>query len=245
MLEELQKLFNRIDELTLRERAIILAGLLIIMFLAWYSYLMEPLAKTQKLLLSELNEKHHQLQVLNEQFELMTLKRTRDPNAANRAKLAKLRGEIAKVTEQVKSRTSSLVSPDSMPEVLRRVLAESSGLNLLALKGLGSSPLVAPKSPQSGVSKQRAGSKAAVRREAVNSAKQASPDAGLGNAYKHGMEIQFSGDFPSTLEYMRKLEKLPWGFYWGGVDFKIKKYPQAKTSIRLFTLSLDSKWIGT
>lgn len=245
MPEGLQKLINRIDELTLRERAIILAGMLIVLFLAWYSYLMEPLAKTQKFLLSELNQKHQQLQALNEQFELMTQGHTRDPNAANRAKLAKLRIELAKVTEQVKSRTSTLVSPDVMTDVLRRVLEESSGLSLLALKGLGSSPLVKSETVHPGAAKQRAHRGTTAERKAINSARRADSDAGLGNAYKHGMEIQFSGDFFSTLNYMRKLEKLPWGFYWGRVDFKVKNYPQAKASIRLFTLSLDSKWIGT
>lgn len=240
----LQRLFDRVDELTLRERAIVLAGMLIVFFLAWYSYLMEPLAKTQKFLLTELNQKHHQIQALNEQFELLTLRHIKDPNAANRTKLAKLRAEIAKVTKQVESRTSTLVSPDVMPDVLRRVLEESSGLNLLALKGLGSSPLVKAEPPPARASKRRTVHKAAGRK-VVNSRRRADADAGLGNAYKHGMEIQFSGDFFSTLDYMRKLEKLPWGFYWGEVDFKVKKYPQAKASIRLFTLSLDSKWIGT
>jgi MSHA biogenesis protein MshJ len=222
-----------------------LGGILIVLFLGWYSYLMEPLTKTQANLLARLNQKHQQLQLLNERFELLTQARHRDPNAANRAKLAKLHKELARVTERVRNTTSTLVSPNAMPDLLRRVLEQSSGLNLLALKGLGSSPLVKPVNA-GGAAKGRNGREhGAARQAAAKSGGQPAHEVELANAYKHEMEIQFSGDYFSTLEYMRKLEKLPWGFFWDKVEFKVKKYPQAKASIRLFTLSLDSNWIGT
>lgn len=237
-MEELQKIINRVDELTLRERAIILAGLLIVLFLGWYSYLMEPLALQEKNLLAELDQKHRQLQILNDQFELLTRSRSVDPDAEAKEQLAKLRAEDTAVAKQVQSTTSTLISPDQMPDVLRKVLQQSDGLDLLAVKGLGSSPLVATEKSGSGPARN-GGLKG---EEGTNSG----PDnEQLGNAYKHGLEIQFSGSFFATLQYMRKLEKLPWGFFWDGVELDVKDYPQATASIRLFTLSLDSGWIGT
>ena len=58
------------------------------------------------------------------------------------------------------------------------------------------------------------------------------------------MKIVFEGDFFQTVDYMRKLEKLEWGFFWDEVSFEMKEYPQASITITLYTISLNPNWIG-
>lgn len=62
--------------------------------------------------------------------------------------------------------------------------------------------------------------------------------------YKHGIELTFSGNFVNTLAYMKSLESLSWYIYWDKIDYQVKKYPLAETTIRAYTLSFEESWLG-
>jgi len=242
VLNRINALFNRVDELTLRERAVVLGGLLTLLFLGWYTYLMEPILKQEKSLLAELETKRKQLQTLNEQFEMLADSRKVDPNEASRQRLAGLKQEEARIREELQSATEHLVAPELMPDVLRQVLKSAQGLTLVKLNGLGSTPLVQPASKAGAEPPVGA---AATTQQTGGTGTGQGGGTGLEGAYKHGMQIQFNGDFFSTMEYMRQLEQLQWRFFWDSINFAVGEYPEATTSIRLFTLSLKSNWIGT
>lgn len=238
LLERLKKQIARIDELSLRERAVILAAMLTLLFLGWYAYLIEPLKLTEKTLVSELDKKRGQLQTLNDQFTLMSDKQKQDPNAIARERLQKLREEQKQLTEELRGATANLVAPELMPEVLRSMLKSAEGLTLISMRGLGSTPLFqAPADAKPA----KPGAPAAPA-EAEDAPK--SPGV-LDSAYKHGVQMEFSGDFFATLEYLKRLEALEWKFFWDSVTFDVQDYPQAMTTVRVFTLSLDKHWIGT
>lgn len=235
-METLQQLLSRIDELTLRERAIILAAVLLVLSLGWYTQLMEPLMQKEKVLLSNLDAKQRQLLLVNQQFTLLAKRQSGEPDEIDRKKLADLRSQIKLVKEDIKATAANLVPPESMPEILRLILNKSDGLTLLKLKGLGSQPLITDTATEEG---NKAAAAKADKGQKENSGQE------LHSAYKHGMEIEFSGSFFPTLDYIKKLENLEWGFFWGQVNFKVEKYPKAVTKITLYTLSLDPDWIGT
>ncbi|MFQ5659806.1 MAG: type II secretion system protein GspM [Gammaproteobacteria bacterium] len=227
---KVKQLMARIDELTLRERVIVMASVLLVLILSWYTYLMEPLMKEEKQLISALDTKRGQLQGLNDQFLKMTRASERDPDRMNREELKNLRGQVAQIKQDIKNTAAHLVPPESMPDVLRMVLNKSKGLTLLKLNGLGSTPLIAP------AKDDKAGKKAATAGTQVNNE--------LGSAFKHGMRIEVTGSFFETLDYLHALEKLERGFFWDQVSFEVKEYPDATVTITLYTLSLNSNWIG-
>jgi MSHA biogenesis protein MshJ len=239
MLERLKKLIERIDELTLRERAVILAALLTLLFLGWYAYLIEPLKVTEKSLVSELERKRGQLQALNDQVTLMAEQQKKDPGAQARERLKQLREEEKLLSEELRGATANLVAPELMPEVLRSMLKSADGLTLISLRGLGSTPLL--KASEATPPEKTAGSKSAE--PAPQAAAQ--PPGVLDGAYKHGVQMEFTGDFFATLGFLRRLEALEWKFFWEAVTFDVNAYPQATATIRVFTLSLDQHWIGT
>jgi MSHA biogenesis protein MshJ len=43
---------------------------------------------------------------------------------------------------------------------------------------------------------------------------------------------------------MRKLEKLPWRFYWQGVEIETKKYPKNIITLEVYTLGFREGLIG-
>ena len=218
---------SRVDELSLRERAIVFAGVLIVLFLGWYTYLMEPLVKEQQRLFSELDSKHGQLASLNSQFDKMTTAVQADPEAQGRHRIDALNRQIADLQQDLKAATANLVSPEAMPEILRLVLNRSRGLTLLKLTGLGGTPLLVKTDTGDGKS-PRQGSAA---------------KGDLGAAFKHGMQIEFRGDFFETLAYLRALEGLQQGFFWDKVKFEVQDYPDSVTTLTLYTLSLNPNWI--
>jgi MSHA biogenesis protein MshJ len=233
-MESLNRFLGRIDELTLRERAIVFGGLITLLFVGWYVWLMEPLMKEEKVLTAELEARRQQFAELNEQFTKLAENRRLDPNAARRTRLAALREEEKSLSEQLQGATADLVTPELMPDLLRAVLKSSSGLHLVRLTGLGSQPLVEPLAEgarQGGTPKNEGG-------------KPAGEDV-LEGAYRHGLRIEFQGDYFSTLDYLHRLEGLEWQFFWDNLHFSVSEYPRATTSIEVFTLSLSRDWIGT
>jgi len=62
--------------------------------------------------------------------------------------------------------------------------------------------------------------------------------------YQHSFEVEFEGDYLSTLSYLEALRELPWRFFWSRIDYKVNAYPVAGVKLRLYTLSLSKEWIG-
>ena len=227
-MNRIKQLLARIDELNLRERAIVFGGVLVMLFLGWYTTLMEPLMKEEKRLQSELNSKRDQLFTLSSQFEQMTGAAGKDPTAEYRRNLDQLNQQVVLLEQDLKETTANLVSPESMPEILRMVLNKSRGLTLMRLTGLGGTPLVVVDTPTG--KKDTPGANEIARDD-------------LGAAFKHGMKIEFRGDFFETLEYIRALEGLERGFFWDNIQYEVLDYPDSVTTITLYTLSLNQDWI--
>ena len=126
--------------------------------------------------------------------------------------------------------TQNLVSPQEMPKVLESVLHKTGGLTLISLKSLGVAPLI--------VAKETEDTESAIEPEQKLTADN------IDNAYKHRLRIEFVGDYFTTLDYLRSLEELEWGFFWDNFEYKVTEYPDARAAIEIFTLSLREEWIG-
>jgi MSHA biogenesis protein MshJ len=226
-MEAIRKYLARIDELSLRERAILMGGILVILFLGWYTWLMEPLIKEETALQAQLTSKRNQLQLLNTQFEQLSRRQHTDPDDAGRQRLGELRRQFAQVEQELLQATVNLVPPEIMPDILQQVLNRSQGLSLIRLQGLGGTPLIANAN------------------DGVPATDQPGPATGsnLVTAYKHGMLIEFRGDYLNTLNYINALEDMEWGFLWDTIDYRVTAYPEAIITLKLYTLSLNKHWI--
>ena len=231
-MDKIKVYMERIDELTIRERGMILLAVLAVMIFLWDTFLMSPLDVRQQSLQAKLESKRAEIDALSIQTGQLIKKQKQDPNAELRAELQSLRQELTTVDKAINSTAQELVDPARMPELLRTVINRTDNLNLTALNGLGVSPLLANKGEQGQSSSSPAD-------DGSNNGN----DQSLTAAYKHGMNVEFRGGYLQTLEYLRKLEALEWNFFWDRIEFQVKDYPDSSASIRLFTLSLTSDWI--
>ena len=229
-MEQLTQLRDRIDELTLRERLAVFACTVVVIFFLWDLFLMQPLAKQEKQFKSMIQQKQSEQFALNSQIADLVVQGENDPDRLNRENLKQLRKQLQQVESNVKASTQKLVTPENMAMILQTVLRETRGLELIHVKGLGAEPVV----------------KVTVMPEEEVEEDQLPQTAGspIDNAYKHGLRIEFEGDYLTTLEYVKALEQLDWEFFWDSLEFEVIEYPRSKASINVFTLSLDENWIG-
>lgn len=233
MKERLKQLANRIDALSVRERAIIFFGLIAVLFSLWDALLSTPLANKQKALIAEMNSKNSERLVLNTRLQELIESSQQDPDAENRKRLQLLRNKLSALESELAASTRNLVSPEEMPVLLESVLLQTRGLSLNSLKSLGVKPLVEQDEKQP-----------SAKTPDVAAAENNLNANNISSAYKHGLRIEFDGDYFSTMAYLKKLEELEWGFFWDNFTLNVQGYPATGAAIEIFTLSLSKNWIG-
>lgn len=232
-MKKLQEWQDKIDNLSLRERAAIFFCSLTVVYFVWDMLLMQPLQVTEKRVQSQLQQKQTEQAALNTQIQQLVAGERTDPDRAGREKLQMLKSQLREIELRVQESTQQLVSPKQMAVMLESVLRKVKGLELLEVRGMGSEPIIKPKQPAA----------TGAKPEAQVASEQA-PVSVVQNAYKHGLRIRFKGDYMGTLEYIRELENSGWGFFWESLEFEVKEYPDSIAVITVFTLSLDKNWIG-
>jgi MSHA biogenesis protein MshJ len=226
--DKLNAWIEKIDALTIRERAMIMLAILAVLIFTWDKLFMMPLDAKRKSMNAEFEIKRAELAALSIQVQQAIMAQAVDPNAASRDKLAQLRIELAGIESRVRDTTVDMIEPTRMPEVLRSVINQINNLTLTNLKGLGSSPLVA-------VTEAKPSPETEAGTEADNQYGSA--------AFKHGLQIRLRGDYLTTLEYLRRMEKLQWRVFWDSLEFRVGEYPDAESVLTIYTLSLTRDWI--
>jgi len=150
--------------------------------------------------------------------QAVTARREVDPDRENRQRLAILEEELTKSRMQLAEKIVSLISPQEMPELLKELLRRQKGLQLTRLENLPP--------------------------EELNLGEKVSEKKLSTGLYRHRLQIEFAGDYLSTLRYLRELEKLPGNLVWQQLEIETLEYPKAKVTLEVFTLSLDPGWIG-
>lgn len=230
----LKTLQNRVDSLNLRERAMLLCGVLVIFYFLFDLFVMQPLEISQRRVQNALVQKNAEMIALNVQLQQIATTSGEDQQEQDRHELQRLRQELTALDQALKQATANLVPPQDMPKLLQRVLGQTDGLRLKKVTSLGSSPLVLGEpAVQDGEPGEAPAQPVAEVETSV-----------VSTAYKHGLQIEFEGDFFNTLDYMRRLEDLEWNFFWDGIAFKVVEYPEATGTLSLFTISLNKDWIG-
>lgn len=207
---------ERIDAMSLRERAIIFFAAAAVLYLVLNTLLISPQIERQRSMGSEIAQQQAAQRQLNEQIQALARTRTVDPDAATRAKLADVRARIAANDAALRDMNARLVPPDRIRGLLESMIARDRRLELVALKTLAVEPLV----------------KGATEGEAAR-----------GQVYRHGVEVTLRGAYLDLLGYLEQLEALPYQMFWGAVDVEATAYPTITMKLTVHTISLDPAWL--
>lgn len=220
MTQMLRDLMDRFDQLSLRERVIVLIAAALLIALVWDRLLMDPLERERKARRAQVEQLRAEVSGLEQSVEAIVAQGAGDPDTRSRAKLEALRTEIAGLDARLAGATSGLIDPKEMAQVLEQLLARTSRITLHALRTLPPEPMMSPASPD------------------------APPAGGAVQIYRHGVDLELGGTYLEMLNFLQALETLPWRFFWDRIEFKVEQHPQGRAKLRLYTLGLQEGWIG-
>lgn len=212
----LRDLLDRYDQLSLRERVIVLAALLILMSVIWQAAFMDALEQERKQRLMQVEALRAEVSGLEQSVEAIVAQGLGDPDRQNRDAVAKLKQEIGALDAQLAGATAGLIAPREMAQVLEQLLTRTSRMTLHSLRTLPPESVVAP----------------------------TAASAAAAQIYKHGVEIELGGTYLETLNFLQAVETLPWRFFWDRIEFTVENHPQGRVKLTVFTLGLQEGWIG-
>ncbi len=224
MKERVKRLTEKIDALSLRERALLLGAVLAVVFSVWDQWLMVPLTRQHALVTHEMDAVQVNLTKFDNQIESIVESQRQDPDKANRDRLAKLEARHERLDARIAELVVDLIPPQKMALVLEEILVRKKGLELVRVESLGAKPLLGPDAHEP-------------------SGKPDNP-AVIPGIFRHGLVIEFNGSFLATLEYLQALEGLPWRFFWESIEYQVDDFPKARVTITVSTLSFNEAWIG-
>jgi MSHA biogenesis protein MshJ len=213
-------LAKKYESLSLRERGLVVLALLALVIAIWDTYLMDPLRRARTGLEAELAS-------AGTFGVTATSADVSDPRQVSIKRAGELQTQLASLDAQLKTSARGFVSSDRMIEVLHDVLDRQGRLELVSIRNLPVTSLVPPPEPDP------------AGLEAV-----APATAELQPPYVHSIELVVDGQYSDVLDYLGRLEALPWKFRWTSLDLSTAGYPRNRVRIELSTLSLDSTWLG-
>jgi MSHA biogenesis protein MshJ len=216
-----ERVRDKIDGMSLRERAIIFLAMGFVLVALVHAVLLDPLLARQKVLTAQMVQQQEKMKALQAQIQALVKARDDNQRSPLRARLAQLGQQLQAQDSYMQSRHERLVDPDRMAALLEQVLNKNGKLQLLELKTLSASPLVEPPQPATGAAQ-------APQQKQI---------------FKHGIRVSVRGAYLDMLGYLDALEKMPAQMFWGEIDMKVDQYPDAILTLTLYTLSMDKAWL--
>jgi MSHA biogenesis protein MshJ len=210
-------LFERVDALSLRERALLFGVGTALISVAWQVMLMDPLAHRAQAAEQRLQDARSHL----EATDRATTAAAQDPAVMAAARNLALRQRGERIEAQLAEAARDYVSPERMPELLRQMLASQQGLTLVSLRNLPVESLAGTAAATPGM-----------------------PPPEDRGPFVHPVELIVEGDYLSVLAYLEALERLPWRMHWQRLELKAGAYPVNRVRIVIGALSLSRDWMS-
>lgn len=227
-LEKWYALKDKTAALTFRERLILLVVSLVCVLFIWAQFFYVNFEKSLHKAKQEITAQQQQQWDQSDQLTILMAKLAHDPNLALQNEQKALQDDLAALKSRIELRLSNLIEPSLMADVLRKVLSDYKGLQLIGARNLPVVPL-----------KMHTPNKT-VTAGANNSADKNRVEAVL---FSHPFQMELKGDYFQALAFLKHLESMQ-GFYWTLLDYQVEDYPSAKIILQLSTLSLEEGWIG-
>ena len=227
MKEEWRKLAARFDALTVRERVLVLAGLVAGVALLFDTLALQPLEARKRLLERQVAETRNNIKLA--EAVLAARGSVTDPDEVRRSYRNALREQLVEIDQSMQGLQRGLVPSERMAKLLQEMLSRTRGLQLVSLRTL---PVQRYETP--GI---------APAAKAGNGAAKPMPKDPERTVYQHSFEITVQGSYFELYDYLTQLEKLPWQMFWGRISVNTERYPRLRATLTVQTLSLNRAWL--
>lgn len=136
-------LLARIDDMSLRERAMLFASISLVILLVAYAALLDPVLRKQKSLIDRVARDQNQINEIRGQIEQIV--RAGDAKGRHPEQVAvdALEHQVAELDRSLAAKQSGLIAPERLPALLKDILGRSKGVELESLRLLPGVPVKA------------------------------------------------------------------------------------------------------
>src|SRR5665647_492570 len=181
-----------IDDMSLRERAMIFVAAAFVVIGVMNVILLDPLLARQKIMSAQMVQQQEKMKELQAQMQNLLQARRDDEHSPLRNRLAQLKQQLQEQDGYLKSRRDRLVEPNKMADLLKQVLGKNGRLQLVELKTLPVSLLI--EKPQAAdIKSQATAAHSPDGKILADSQKQ---------IYKHGVSITVRGGYLDLMRYV-------------------------------------------
>lgn len=231
MSKQLNFLQNLINNLSTRERVLVLLGVLSVIYILWDTFLIAPIQVETKSLLSQRSS-------IQEQIVGLETRRILANGLLQNSKRKKIQSEINTVEKNIKNfdgkileRLQGRVAPHYMASMLNDVLKNNLKLELISISNMPAVPFIGQTDKDK-------------KENEVENKKLEVTDPKLIGIFMHSLELQLEGSYLEILNYLRALESLEWKIFWDQVNLEVMEYPKVKVQIKVHTFSLKDGWLS-
>jgi MSHA biogenesis protein MshJ len=221
--EQIGKIAAKVNDLSLRERALIFAAAAFLVVSLIDSLFLNPLLQQQKRLSAQVVQQQERMKEIQAQLTALLQAKQADASAPQRDRIRQLRQQIADGDAYLRGRRDKLVPPERMAALLEQMLKRNGRLQLVAMSTLPVTPF--------------------IEKAADAAPAQSRVDGQERQMYKHGVQITVRGSYADLLQYLATLEKLPTRMFWGTAKMSVAQHPIVELTLTLYTLSLDKTWL--
>lgn len=209
-----------------RERIAVLVAVTAVVLGIGYLLVIAPQSGRQAQMAQQLVNRRAEVEALRVQEQELKARIAQTHDAAQR--ITELREALRTRDPVLAEAARAVVSPREMTRMIEEVLTRNRALEVLGIENLPNAPA--------------ASTEAVPADAATPPAEGATPETG--GIRRHAMRVTVRGRYADITRYLRELETLPWRPFWAGMTLDTEKYPVARATITLYTLSFDDKWIG-
>lgn len=209
-----KRLAERINSLSLRERALLAVGVFAVVFLLCDLFLMKPTRDRQARVQTELEQVRDRVGQMSSMIQQIATEGASDPNIELRARVEALELETGALENRLGSSFGDIAEPRQALDVLTGLLADRNNLTVIVLEN-------------------------------------AAPEALSGNAgeliagiFVHRVRLVVESDHAGVRDYLGLVSNLPDGVYLESMDLSVPDWPINRVELVLFSLTLDSDWLG-
>lgn len=210
----INKLTERINAFSLRERALLMLAVFAIIFLVWDFSTMQQLGQRQETVRAELQNVRQRVDDLTRSLQEMAGERARDPNRELLRESEALQAEVEALEMRLAERHGGIANAGESVSVLAGLLAKRAGVDIIELENL-------PPGRLTGAS--------------------GNPVPGL---FVHRVRVVIESDFEGIRNYLDATSDLPQGVFWESLDLTVEHWPTNRIELILYSVTLDDRWLG-
>jgi MSHA biogenesis protein MshJ len=131
----------RFDALSLRERVMVSAAVLVALLALVYTLMIEPEVRQQRRSAAAMLQKQSEARALDAQVQGLLAARAQDPDRARREQLARLTAQLGELDARINAEESRFTQPAQVRRVIESVLGRARGVELVEMKSLAVSTI--------------------------------------------------------------------------------------------------------